>query len=167
MSSASDLTTKTVGELMTRRIVSVSMDDSLNQIRGAFEMNGFHHLLVVENEKLVGVISDRDLLHNLSPFVGSLFSERPQDRNTLNRKAHQVMSRKLVTVTPETSLGEAAALLLEHHISCLPVVVEQMRPVGIVTWRDLLRELAPPPPPAPAPLRLPIDGGSSAPFTSR
>lgn len=58
----------TVGDPMTRHIVSVSMDDPLQRVRAAFEAYGFHHLLVIENERLVGVISDRDLLRNLSPF---------------------------------------------------------------------------------------------------
>ena len=48
-----------------------------------------------------------------------------------------------IAAHPDATLQEAIALILEHRISCLPVVDEQSHPVGIVTWRDLLKALAP------------------------
>ncbi len=51
-----------ISSIMTRRVVTVEMDDSLQIISEIFENVKFHHILVVENQKLVGVISDRDLI---------------------------------------------------------------------------------------------------------
>jgi acetoin utilization protein AcuB len=87
------------------------------------------------------VISDRDILKNTSPFLGNTFRERPTDRALLNRRAHQIMTRKLVATTADTAIQEAARLMLDHHISCVPVIDGQGRPIGIVTSRDLLRAL--------------------------
>lgn len=130
-----------LSQIMTRHLVTVSQDDFLKLVRELFDAHHFHHLLVIEGGKLVGVISDRDLLKNLSPFVGHSFSERSQDLATLNKRVHQVMTRHLVTVEPATPAKEAIHLMLQHGVSCLPVVDAHMKPVGIVSWRDLLRVL--------------------------
>ena len=131
-----------LAQIMTRHIVTVSQDDSLKTLRELFETHHFHHLLVTEGSRLVGVVSDRDLLKNISPFVGHSFSERSQDLATLNRRAHQIMTRQLITAHPDQTVQEAVHLMLQHGVSCLPIVDEQMKPVGIVSWRDLLRVLA-------------------------
>lgn len=85
-----------VAEIMSTKIVTVLADDDLLAVRALFERHNFHHLLVTDNGRLIGVISDRDLLRNLSPFVGRL-SERSQDVRTLYRRVHQMMTREPVT----------------------------------------------------------------------
>ncbi len=130
-----------VSAIMTRELVTVAMDDTLEHLRSLFEMHGFHHLLVVHNRKVVGVISDRDVLRNLSPFIGKRI-EREQDVETLKRKAHQLMTRTLISIGPEALVHEAARLLVESKVSCLPVLDEHGEARGLVTWRDLLRVLA-------------------------
>ena len=127
---------------MTPHVVTVSMDEGLRTVRQLFEEHRFHHLLVVEGRKLVGVISDRDLLRHISPFLGHDVTERTQDVATLNKRVHQIMIRKPICAHPDMMLQEAVNLILEHRISCLPVVDEQAHPVGIVTWRDVLKTLA-------------------------
>lgn len=128
----------TVAAIMTRRVVTVSMDDSLRRVRDIFDSERFHHLLVVEAGRVVGVLSDRDLLKHLSPFVGKI-NERQQDVGTLDRRVHQVMSRPLVSGTADMTLGEAGGLMLARGVSCLPILGEAGRCQGIVTLRDLLR----------------------------
>ncbi|HRB16152.1 MAG: CBS domain-containing protein [Nitrospira sp.] len=124
---------------MSTRAVTVTMDDSLARARDLFNEHHFHHLLVVQGPTLLGIISDRDLLKAVSPNIGTL-SETDRDRATLNKRAHQIMSRKLITVAADTTVEAAARLLLEHRVSCLPVVTTTGHLEGIITWRDLLRE---------------------------
>ena len=131
----------TVAEVMTRQLITVGMDEPLVSIVECFEQNHCHHVLVLERERLVGVISDRDVLRHVSPFVGTL-AELSRDEATLNLPAHCVMTRKPLTVAPEDDLDDAAQKLLGAGISCLPVVRDGARLVGIVSWRDLLRALA-------------------------
>lgn len=133
----------TLGKIMTARIVTVEMDDRLEVVKEIFDTVSFHHLLVVdEHKKLSGVLSDRDLLRALSPYVGSA-AETARDLATLNKRVHQIMTRHPITLRQESAIDEAVKLLLENGISCIPVVDSDFKPVGIVSWRDLLRTLAP------------------------
>ena len=127
-----------IGSIMKKEVVTVEMDDSLKTISQIFDNVKFHHLLVVSKNRLRGVISDRDLLKASSPFINTL-SEQSRDIAILNRPAHQIMSKKLVTTTKETSLEDAVALLLLRKVSCLPVISPDGQIEGIVTWRDIIK----------------------------
>jgi acetoin utilization protein AcuB len=130
-----------VGSIMTTRVVSVEMDDRLDVVKKIFDTLKFHHLLVVDDHRILkGVVSDRDLLKALSPYVGSA-AENARDIATLNRRVHQIMSRNLITLQPRASIPEAVKLFLEHRISCIPIIDEALRPVGILSWRDVLKTL--------------------------
>ncbi|MEX3965689.1 CBS domain-containing protein [Paraburkholderia sp. EG286B] len=131
-----------VEKFMTSRVVTVGFDDTLATVREIFAEASFHHLLVVEDGKLQGVVSDRDLLRAISPFIDSVV-ESARDLGTLNKRVHQIMSRKPLTLRPESSLSDAVALFLSNKISCIPIVDAEFRPVGIVSWRDVLRYLVP------------------------
>jgi acetoin utilization protein AcuB len=111
----------TVGSVMTKAVFTVRMDDTIGTMKEILRHAPFHHLLVVEDHRLVGILSDRDILKNISPFLDTL-SENIRDLSILNRRVHQFMTHKPITVTRETSAKVAADLLLKHHISCLPVV---------------------------------------------
>jgi len=133
----------TLDKIMTAKVVTVAMDDRLEVVKEIFDTMNFHHLLVVdEHEKLSGVLSDRDLLRALSPYVGSAV-ETARDLATLNKRVHQIMTRHPLTLRPHSSVQEAAGLLLRNRISCVPIVDGDFKPVGIVSWRDLLRALSP------------------------
>jgi acetoin utilization protein AcuB len=132
----------TLDKIMTAKVVTVAMDDRLEVVKEIFDTMNFHHLLVIdEHEKLSGVLSDRDLLRALSPYVGSA-AETARDLATLNKRVHQIMTRHPLTLRPHSSVQEAAGLLLGNRISCVPIVDGDFKPVGIVSWRDLLRALS-------------------------
>ncbi len=128
-----------VVEAMTSRVVTVTMDDRIPVLQNILSQAGFHHLLVVEEGKLQGVISDRDVLRVLSPFLDTE-AELMRDLNTAQRPAHQVMTRSPVTVAPDTSVKDALTLMLTHDISCLPVL-DQDEILGIFTIHDGVRAL--------------------------
>lgn len=131
--------TQSIREIMTKRVVTVTLDDTLSEIKSIFDQARFHHVVVVDEDKPVGVISDRDILRCLSPFVGT-HSERLADTHTLQRRAHQIMTRKPVSTHPDITLRQAAELMLLKHVSCLPVI-EKDKLVGIVTLKDLIKVL--------------------------
>ena len=124
--------------IMTRRVVTVGMDNTLASLWEIFQNVKFHHLLVVEEGELRGVISDRDLLKSSSPFLNTL-AEQKRDLGILQKKAHQIMSRRPITIAGEASWEDAAQVMLREGISCLPVVFTDGSIAGIVTWRDLLK----------------------------
>jgi acetoin utilization protein AcuB len=129
-----------VVDIMSQRPVTIELDDKLVTVKEIFDRMKFHHLLVVEEDALIGIVSDRDLLRALSPYIGSSV-ENPRDLATLNKRVHQIMSRKPITLPPDAALGEAITLLLDHSISCIPIIDARSRPVGILSWRDVLRAL--------------------------
>ena len=127
-----------VDEIMTKEVVMVGLDDTLEQLQKLFEKHEFHHLLVVEDEELIGVISDRDVLKEISPYLNTA-AEDSRARKSLKRKAHQIMSRKPVTVETNTTVENATSVLLKRDISCLPVISPSGDIEGILSWKDLLK----------------------------
>lgn len=127
-----------IDEFMAKKLITVGPDDTLARVKEIFDNINFHHLLVVDNGRLRGVISDRDLLKHISPFVGSLH-ETTRDVATLKKRAHQIMTPHPHTLQRTASLREAVAIFREHSISCIPIVNDAQCPVGIITWRDLLQ----------------------------
>jgi acetoin utilization protein AcuB len=117
-----------VASIMSLKVVTVEIGDTLWTIREIFENTKYHHIFVVDNRNLVGVISDRDLP-----------AEKEHDTTTMNKKAHQVMSRISITVDAKTSIEKVSNLLLENNISCIPVVSPEGVIEGIVSWREIMK----------------------------
>jgi acetoin utilization protein AcuB len=86
------------------------------------------------------VVSDRDLLKALSPFISTLV-ERSQDLRTLKKPVHQIMTRKPFSASKDLAIEEAAVLMLNKKISCLPIVRPDLTVEGIVTDKDILKWL--------------------------
>ncbi len=130
-----------VESIMTTRVATVGMDDTLEIVKEIFDNAHFNHLLVIDDDKrLVGVISDRDLLLSISPYLGSL-RENTRDRDTLNQKSHQVMSRDPATIRKDASIIDAAQKILAITGSCLPIVDSENKIEGILSWKDILAAL--------------------------
>lgn len=132
-----------IKKIMTSPVLTVSLDDDLARVNEVFSKAKFHHLLVVEKGVLLGVVSDRDLLKAMSPKIGTA-AEKLSDTASLNKKVHQIMTRKPICLQQDDSVHDAVDLFLEHNISCLPVVDNHFFPVGIVSWRDILKVIRKP-----------------------
>jgi len=129
-----------ISKIMSSKVVSVTLDDKLATVKEIFDNLKFHHVLVVDEGKLLGVVSDRDLLKALSPNIGSQYASE-KDLASLNKRVHQIMTRKPVVLPADASVDDAIHLFNTHSVSCLPVVDSQNRPVGLVSWRDILKNL--------------------------
>ena len=126
---------------MSKPPVVVEMDDDLAKIRDIFDLVSFHHVLVVREHKLVGIISDRDYFKSVNASLGT-YTETSRDLIALSRKAHQIMSRKVVTVSETASIYDVVALFNKTRMSCIPVVDKDNVPLGIISWKDIIRILA-------------------------
>ncbi|WP_370977950.1 CBS domain-containing protein [Agaribacterium sp. ZY112] len=127
-----------VADIMTKSVTTVTGDTSLEKLKDIFLQVSFRHLLVEENNKLVGVLSDRDVLHHTSPFLGTEH-ERDLDKHQMQLKCCEFMARDVISVDEETLIDSASILLIENNISCLPVVDEFNEIRGIVSWKDILQ----------------------------
>jgi len=130
-----------IANLMSKQLITLDMDDDLSDAKHVLNENNIHHILVLDDKKLAGVITDRDLYKHLSPSVGT-HKETPRDASLLNKKVHLIMSRELVTASMNTTLNEAVLLFHDNHVSCLPIINDEGEPLGIITWRDILRLIA-------------------------
>lgn len=127
-------------QLMSKQPVSVSPDDTLAVVKDIFDHVKFHHVLVVENGELLGVISDRDLFKALSPNIGTA-AETTRDLATLKKKVHQVMRRKPVCLPEHAKVRDAIHVFNTEGVSCIPVVNSDNQPLGILSWRDIIKAL--------------------------
>lgn len=125
----------TVGNIMTRQPDTVTSEHEINVVAAILERVPYHHIPVVDDSRLVGILSDRDLAKYFSPF----FEDREQRNDYERPKVSEIMTTDLITVDIGTSIDCASILLLENNISCLPVVDDEHHLEGIITWKDILR----------------------------
>lgn len=122
-----------VGSIMNRKLVTVPPECPVERAKWLMRERKLRHLLVAEHERLVGVLSERDLMEHPAPLPKRRKGARPAEVEVRDR-----MSVSLETVTAEESTSRACNRLLERRISCLPVV-QNGRLTGILSERDFLR----------------------------
>lgn len=130
-----------IAKIMSRSLITLEMDDDLSKAKEIFDSKEIHHILITNNGELAGIITDRDLYKHLSPAIGTS-KESFKDTFLLQKKIHLIMNRNLVTTNAEISLNEAVLLFYDNHISCLPIINNKRHPIGIITWRDILKVIA-------------------------
>ncbi|GAA5131862.1 CBS domain-containing protein [Thalassotalea piscium] len=130
-----------IGQIMSKKLITLEIDDHLDKAKALFEQHKIHHILVLNNKELAGILTDRDLYKQLSPYIGTS-KETPRDSTLLHKKVHLVMTRELVTTTINSSINDVVMLFYKEHISCLPIVDENFHPIGIISWRDIIKVAA-------------------------
>lgn len=125
-----------VRDHMVRSVASLPQTDSLLEAALLLRRTGFRHLPIVDGERLVGIITDRDV-SRLAPSMLGKVTAKEYNAIFENTPLEKVMTRDPITVTPETRVLDAVALLHNKKLGCLPVV-EDDRLVGIITVTDML-----------------------------
>jgi len=129
----------TVADLMTGDVITLHIDDNLEEAEIVFSSAAIRHLPVVDDDKrLAGLVTHRDLL---GAALSSILKLPPEDEAAYKRRilAHAVMTADVITVGPATTLRDAASLVLDHKLGCLPVVDDERHVVGILTESDFVR----------------------------
>lgn len=127
-----------IKDIMSRHVVTVPMDMDVYDLQKKFSDLKLHHLLVTDDKKLVGIISDRDILKCVSPYAGTV-AEIERDSRTLRKKAHQIMTRNPITALKTDSIKKTGRIIIDKNIGCLPVVDTSGNLQGVVTWRDIFK----------------------------
>jgi len=128
-----------VAAIMSKNLVTVNPETTLLQIRQVFSSAKFQHIPVLDSSKrLVGIVSVKDYFKALSPVMEAA-SEPTLDLFLHTRRVKHIMTSPVISVPEDYPVIEAAAMLLKHNISCLPVVDEEQIALGIVSWKDIMR----------------------------
>jgi acetoin utilization protein AcuB len=129
-----------VSKSMARKVVTVTPDDDIFEAKKKMEDHGIRHLPVVEDvDKLVGIVTDRDLRSALPhKFFQGPVSPEEADANRY-MKIRDIMTREVVTVSLHYTIPDALLLIQQKRVGAFPVVDDQGRLKGIISVRDLLR----------------------------
>jgi predicted transcriptional regulator len=131
---------KHVRDIMETKLVTISASERLSMVEDIMTLGRVRHMPVVQGGELVGVVSERDLLRaSLSELSEHRDAERRMFLHVV--EISRVMSSPPVVIGPDATIREAALLMADRKIGCLPVV-EGGRLIGIVTETDVLRWVA-------------------------
>ena len=127
-----------VREWMSTPVISVSSSTSISSAHQIMKKNDIRRLPIVDNDKLVGIVT-----------IGDVREASPSDATTLSiwelnylwaqLTVEKVMTKKVVSVTPDTPMVEAAGKMLDNKVSGLPVLDENGKLVGMLTESDIFR----------------------------
>jgi len=130
-----------VSAIMNKKPISVLPEDTMNSAIRKMKDQNFKHLPVVDHAgAVVGIVTDRDL-KRASPSDATLLEVHELLYLLEKVTISQLMTKKPITASPNTTISAASALLVKHKVGCLPVV-EGGKLVGIVTQTDFLNYLA-------------------------
>ena len=118
-----------VRDVMTERPRAVRPQTPLNEVAQLMEADDVGSVPVVDGERLVGMVTDRDIV------VRAI----AKGKDPSNIPASNIASDELVTIDPESNLDDALKLMARHQVRRLPVVVEDERLVGVVSQADVAR----------------------------
>jgi CBS domain-containing protein len=128
---------KTVRDIMTAEVTTLGRNDSLQVVKDIMTLGRVRHFPVLDDGKVIGVVSQRDLY---KASLGSVmkYGEKAQRAFLEGIAVKEVMNEPVITIAPHASVQDAARLMLEKKIGCLPVL-EGSTLVGIVTETDMLK----------------------------
>jgi acetoin utilization protein AcuB len=125
-----------VGRRMRKSLITVAKDTTLEKARNLLHSHRIRHLPVVEGDKLIGILTDRDIRQASPSSTAGIGPDRTA-AFLAQIPVVKAMVTDIRTVSPYTTIEEAARLMIEHKIGCLPVT-ETNRLVGIITETDIL-----------------------------
>ena len=130
-----------LSEIMTKELVTIGPNDTLEVVDFIFNNNDFRHIPVVEKEGgIVGIISksDYNLLCNGMTLLNKEVGEKKNQRFFRTLLAEEVMKKDLVTLSPDTKVSVAAGIFKENLFHAIPVVADGKTLVGMISTIDLL-----------------------------
>jgi len=126
-----------VGERMSRPVISVSPDMPINDVLAMFKKEHIRRAPVINKSKLVGIVTETDLL-NASPSDVSTLSVWEMNYLISKVTVKRVMSKKVITVDADTPIEEAARIMADNKIGGMPVL-NNGRVAGMITETDLFK----------------------------
>ena len=126
-----------VKDLINGPPITIGPDTPVLEARRVMQTRAIRHLLVVDHDRLVGIVTDRDIRLNM-PSPATALSVWEVNYLLARLTVREVMTKSVIVVDPERDARQAAALLVAERIGALPVLDGECL-VGIVTETDFLR----------------------------
>lgn len=127
-----------VANRMTKHPVSVTSKATIGEVDRLMKKNKFHRMLIIDDGKLVGYLSDRDIMR-VTPSPATSLSKF-EIRALLDKlSVKDIMQTKVVTVNEDATIEEAALIMYQNKVGGLPVISEVGAVVGIITATDILK----------------------------
>jgi CBS domain-containing membrane protein len=129
-----------VSEIMTKNLIKLNLNDDLTKAEQLFKKHKIRHIPVVNGNRIMGMLSYTDLLR--ISFVDAVDDDAEIVDTTIYNlfTIEQVMAKKLITISAETTIKETAEILAKNEFHALPVCMGDLL-VGIVTTTDLIKYL--------------------------
>ena len=128
----------TVGYFMTRKVITISPDTSFHDALKLMKDKKIRRLPVVENDKLVGIVTEKDLLY-ASPSMATTLDIWELHYLLSKLKVKEIMTKEVITVREDDSIVKAALEMAENKVGALPVLNEAGNLVGIITETDIFK----------------------------
>jgi len=127
-----------VKDWMTRDVITAVPEMGVLEAGNIMREKGVRRLPVVQNGRLVGILTNGDV-REAKPSANSSLSAWELNYLVARLTVGEIMSPRVLTITPEATIGEAAQIMYQHKVSGLPVVDAQGTLVGILTESDIFR----------------------------
>ena len=127
-----------VADRMTKHPVSVTSKATIGEVDRLMKKHKFHRMLIIDEGKLVGYLSDRDIMR-VTPSPATSLSKF-EIRSLLDKlSVKDIMKTNIVTVNEDATIEEAALIMYQNKVGGLPVISEVGAVVGIITSTDILK----------------------------
>jgi len=129
----------TIRDLMAQDPATLDRNETLDIPDTIMNLGRIRHMPVVEDGRVVGILSQRDLFRS-ALIVALGFGRKTTSALIKTIRVKEVMTKPAITITADAAVSDAARLMIEKKIGCLPVV-ENERLIGLITETDILRSV--------------------------
>lgn len=126
-----------VKELMKTHVVTLNADSKLGFANDIMYLGRIRHLPVVRGEEVVGILTQRDLYRSSLTSILTSWKENKEFLDSI--KVSEVMTKHVITITPDIAVEEAAQTMIDKKVGCLPVVKNGNKLIGLITETDILQ----------------------------
>lgn len=126
-----------VKEVMKTQLVTLNADAKLGFANDIMYLGRIRHLPVMKGEDIVGILSQRDLYRASLTSILTNWRENKEFLDSI--KVSEVMTKNVTTVSPDATVEEAAKIMIDKKVGCLPVVKDKNKLIGLITETDVLQ----------------------------
>ncbi len=126
-----------VKDVMKTQLVTLNADSKLGFANDIMYLGRIRHLPVMKGETVAGILTQRDLYRASLTSILTNWKENKEFLDSI--KVSEVMTKNVITVSPDATIEEAAQIMIDKKVGGLPVVKEKNKLVGLITETDVLQ----------------------------